>query len=69
MCNAVMQILLDLLPKDIVRDTLNDQRAKVFDSYADAERMSQRLLLTSNKLMVPIVAFVKGKSDTAMEHK
>lgn len=67
MHSVVEQVMLNLLRKDVIEDTLEAHIPKVFDTYAAADRLSKRLL-TSIKFMAPIVT-VRRKKDTTIEQQ
>lgn len=62
------QVMLDLLLREVIRDTLDSHIARFFVAGAAANRPSQRFL-TSSAFMVPIVTFIKRKIDITMEQK
>lgn len=46
-CKAVEQVMLDVLRKNVIRETLDAQTAKYFDTDAAAEWLSKRLFISS----------------------
>lgn len=66
--NVVEQVILDLLPKDVIGKLLEAHIAKSYDTDECAEGLLKRLL-TSNYFMSPLATFVRCRMDTAMEEK
>lgn len=60
----VEQELLDLLRKDIIRETLKVHMAKLFGTNTAADRPS-KWLLTSTMFLEPIATFLRRQTDTA----
>lgn len=64
--NGAEQAMLDLLHKEVIRESLDAHKEKLFDTNVAANRLSQRLLI-SKSFMAPIATFLRRKSDTTME--
>lgn len=62
------QVTLDLLRKDVIRETPGAHIANYFDTDAAAEGLSKRML-TASSLMGPIATFVRRKTDIPMENR
>lgn len=65
---VVEQVMLALLRKKVVRDTLNADIVNYCNTDVAANKLSKRLM-TSSSFMTPITTFVRQKMDTAMESK
>lgn len=65
MYSDVEQILLDLLPKDVIGDTLEAHIAKFLDTDEFTDRV-QKKLLTSSSFMASIATYVHRKTNTAI---
>lgn len=55
--NDVEQVMLDLLFKEVIGETLDDQTARLFDTNAAANRLPKKFL-TLSSLSSPIATFV-----------
>lgn len=64
--NTVEQVMLDLLSKDFIGETLDAHTAKYLNTNEAAEGLSKRLL-TSNSVLPPIATFVRRTTDKAMK--
>lgn len=60
--------MLDLLSEEAIGDMLDAHLAKLLDTKAAANRLSQRLL-TSNTFTAHTAALVRLKRNTALNHK
>lgn len=63
--NVVDEVMLNLLHKDVILDTLDGHVAKIFDTEAAADRLSKRFL-TSSTFMESIATFMRSKTYTTM---
>lgn len=61
-------VMLDLVHKDVIGESLDAPIVKFIDPYPAAERLSKRLLI-SGTFMVPFATLVKRKSDSAIAQK
>lgn len=66
--NAVEQVLLDLLRKDIICEILAETIAKTFGAKAAVNRLLNELL-TSYSFGVPIATFSRRKTDSIISYK
>lgn len=60
--NVFEQIILGLLCKEVIGETLEARREKLLDTDASADRFSKRLL-TSGSYMKPTVTFMRREMD------
>lgn len=60
--------MLDLLRKDIIRETLEAHKAEFINTDTVANGLWKKLIASSS-LMQPIATFVRHKSDTTSEDK
>lgn len=58
----------DLFRNDFMGETLNAHKTKSFDTFAAADCLSKKLLI-SGSLMAPIETFVQRKTDSAIGEK
>lgn len=56
------QVMLDLLRKDVIEETMDAHIAKVLNTYAAADEISEKLL-TSSSFIAPITTFVPYKTN------
>lgn len=66
--NFVEQVLLDLLRKEVIEETLDAHVTTFFDTDEAAKGLSKRLL-ASTFFMALIANFNRRKSNTAMQDK
>lgn len=65
MYNVVEQERLDILRKDVIEETQDAYRAKLFKNDAVADRLSKKLL-SSSSLTAPIATIVRRRTDTTI---
>lgn len=66
--NVVVQVILDLLPKEVISETLEAYLVRFFDTYAAAYRLSKKLLASSS-FMALIATFVPRKTDSVIANQ
>lgn len=66
--NVVEQVMLDLLCKEVICETLDTKIAKCFDMEAATDRLSKRIL-TSSLFVLAFATFMRRKTDSTIADK
>lgn len=66
--NVVQVVMLDLIRRDVVEETLDAHISRILDPQMATEKLLKKLL-TPNSIMAPFPTFVKRKTKTGMENR